>query len=134
MGNLNAGIELTVIGMGLVFAVLILLAALIAAGMRLGDRAGSRATGQPAPENEATQQTLPALTLHRPMPLERLGDQSDHQPSPDEMAAIAIAVQLHQVVRRKQAAPAMRTHQPGALPSRWLAIGRARQNRTWQRR
>lgn len=132
MENLGTGITLTVVGMGLVFAVLILLAALIAVGMRLGDRAGG-AADQPASESEA-QQTHSALTLHRLMPLERPGDQSDHQPSPDELAAIAIAVQLHQIVRRKQAAPAMRTHQPGTLPSRWLAIGRARQSQTWQRR
>ncbi len=133
MENLGTGITLTVVGMGLVFAVLILLAVLIAVGMRLGDRAGDRAARQPAPESEV-QQTHSALTLHRLTPLERLGDQSDHQPTADELAAITIAVRVHQIVRRKQAAPAMRTHQPGALPSRWLAIGRARQNQTWQRR
>lgn len=134
MENLSAGIMLTVVGMGLVFAVLILLAALIAAGMRLGDRAGSGAADQPAPATDNAEHTHSALTLHRLMPLERVGDQSDQQPSPDELAAITIAVQLHQIVRRKQAAPAMRTHQPGTLPSRWLVIGRARQSQTWLRK
>lgn len=134
METLNTGIELTVIGMKLVFAVLILLATLIATGMRLVDRAGSRAADQPAPENNAAEQARPALTLHRLMPPDQPDNRSDRQPSADELAAIAIAVQLHQTVRRKQAAPAMRTHQPGTLPSRWLAIGRTRQNRTWQRR
>ncbi len=134
MENLSTGIALTGIGMGLVFAVLILLAVLVAVGMRLGDRAGGGVADQPAPEHETARQTHSALMLHRLMPLERPGDQSDHQPAPDELAAIAIAVQLHQIVRRKQAAPAMRTHQPGALPSRWLAIGRARQSQTWPRR
>jgi len=133
MDNLSTGIALTIVGMGLVFAVLIALAGLVALGVRLGDRAGG-AAHQTAPADNADQGAHPALTLRRLMPLERLGDPSDHQPSPDELAAIAVAVELHQIVRRKQAAPAMRTHQPGALPSRWLAIGRARQSQTWQRR
>jgi glutaconyl-CoA/methylmalonyl-CoA decarboxylase subunit delta len=42
-----------------------------------------------------------------------------------------IAVRAHIRVRRKQAAPAMRSHQPGTLPSRWVATGRTRQNRSW---
>jgi len=47
------------------------------------------------------------------------------------LAAIMIAVRAHIRVRRKQAAPAMRSHQPGTLPSRWVASGRTRQNRSW---
>lgn len=124
MENLSTGIALTVVGMGLVFAVLIVLAGLMAAGLRLTERAGGEAAGQAG---------APA-TPHHPTASEPASAQPDQQPSPDELAAIAIAVQLHQVVRRRQAAPAMRAHQPGALPSRWLVIGRARQNRTWERR
>jgi Na+-transporting methylmalonyl-CoA/oxaloacetate decarboxylase gamma subunit len=52
-------------------------------------------------------------------------------PDPALLAAIMIAVRAHIRVRRKQAAPAMRSHQPGTLPRRWVASGRTRQNRSW---
>ena len=48
---------------------------------------------------------------------------------PALVAAVMIAVRAHVRVRRKQAAPAMRTHPPGSLPSRWTFIGRGRQMR-----
>jgi Na+-transporting methylmalonyl-CoA/oxaloacetate decarboxylase gamma subunit len=48
---------------------------------------------------------------------------------PRLLAAIVIAVRAHVRVRRKQAAPAMRAHAPGSLPSRWTSIGRGRQVR-----
>jgi Na+-transporting methylmalonyl-CoA/oxaloacetate decarboxylase gamma subunit len=50
----------------------------------------------------------------------------------DLLAAITVAVATHIAVRRKEAAPAMRAHQPGTQPSRWLGVGRARQNFSWQ--
>ena len=54
----------------------------------------------------------------------------------DLIAAIVVAVLTHKGVRRQQAAPVMRSYWPGSLlyASRWLASGRARQNRSWQRR
>jgi hypothetical protein len=54
----------------------------------------------------------------------------------DLVAAITVAVLTHKVVRRRQAAPAMRSYWPGSLlyASRWVATGRARQNRTWRGR
>lgn len=51
---------------------------------------------------------------------------------PALLTAIAVAIITHEAVRRKQAAPAMRTHWPGSQPSRWLIVGRSRQNRTWR--
>jgi hypothetical protein len=39
---------------------------------------------------------------------------------------------MHQALRRKEAAPAMRQHQPGTLPSRWVSVGRGLQNTAWQ--
>jgi hypothetical protein len=35
------------------------------------------------------------------------------------------------MARRQQAAPEMRAHEPGSLPSRWVGVGRTRQNRSW---
>ena len=53
----------------------------------------------------------------------------------DLVAAIAVAALTHRAVRRREAAPVMRTYWPGSLlyASRWVTSGRARQNRTWQR-
>jgi len=53
----------------------------------------------------------------------------------DLVAAITVAVLTHHAVRRREAAPAMRSYWPGSLlyASRWVASGRARQNRSWQR-
>ena len=51
--------------------------------------------------------------------------------TPEMLAAIMVAVGMHQRIRRKQAAPAMRTHQPGTLPNRWIGSGRVGQNQTW---
>ncbi|MBN1992672.1 MAG: OadG family protein [Anaerolineae bacterium] len=56
----------------------------------------------------------------------------DLELEPDLVTAITIAVLTHRAIRRKQAAPAMRSHQPGALPSRWVGSGRARQANSWQ--
>ena len=52
------------------------------------------------------------------------------------VAAILVATLTHRAHRRREAAPVMRSYWPGSLlyASRWLASGRARQNRNWQRR
>ena len=110
MENLLVGLRLTVYGMGIVFLLLGVLAVIIGGLVRL-DRPKARAS-KPAPRPTAS----PAA-----------------EAGPDRalLAAIMIAVRAHIRVRRKQAAPAMRSHQPGTLPSRWVASGRTRQNRSW---
>jgi Na+-transporting methylmalonyl-CoA/oxaloacetate decarboxylase gamma subunit len=115
MENLEAGLRLTVYGMGLVFALLAALAALLALLLRF-DR--------PSPGTPASAAAASAA----PEPVEARPDEPS---SPEVLAAIMIAVRAHIRVRRKQAAPAMRSHQPGTLPSRWVASGRTRQNRSW---
>ncbi len=109
MDSLQIGLQLTVAGMGIVFLLLTVMALLIALLTRL-DRA-------PAESSE------PAATAHSTFP-EGL--------DADTLAAITIAVRAHRIVRRKQAAPAMRKHQPGTLPSRWVAVGRTRQTVSWR--
>ena len=46
------------------------------------------------------------------------------------------ATLAHRAHRRREAAPAMRSYWPGSqlYASRWVAVGRARQNQSWQRR
>ncbi|HSD66972.1 MAG TPA: OadG family transporter subunit [Vicinamibacteria bacterium] len=107
MENLIVGLRLTVYGMGIVFLLLGVLALVLAGLVRL-DR--------PKVREEKGTRGRPA---------------SEGLPDPALLAAIMIAVRAHIRVRRKQAAPAMRSHQPGTLPSRWVASGRTRQNRSW---
>jgi len=102
------GLELTLYGMSLVFLLLGALWGLISLMIRL-DMPRTR------PE--------PALGSAAPAEIPALGD--------DELAAVVIACRAHRMLRRKQAAPEMRTHQPGSLPSRWVSVGRTRQNRSW---
>jgi len=111
MENLLVGLRLTLYGMGIVFLLLGVLAVIIGGLVRL-DRPKAR---EPRAEKVAAAgaratESGPALAL---------------------LAAIMIAVRAHIRVRRKQAAPAMRSHQPGTLPRRWVASGRTRQNRSW---
>ena len=106
MGSLNIGLQLTVFGMGLVFLLLAVMALLIMLLLRL-DR-----TVTVVPEPSAPEQTGGF--------------------EPEALAAISIAVTMHQALRRKEAVPVMREYQPGTLPSRWLDIGRTLQNTRWQ--
>lgn len=111
MNLLETGLLLTVYGMGIVFFLLAVMAGLIALLLKF-DRAPAASTGPeiaPAPE--------PAY----PAGLDA-----------DAIAAITIAVRAHRIALRKQAAPSMRRHQPGTLPSRWVAIGRTRQTASWR--
>jgi sodium pump decarboxylase gamma subunit len=110
MENLLVGLRLTVYGMGIVFLLLGTLAVIIGGLVRL-DRPKARVPG-----------------LEKPRPAAAAAETG---PDPALLAAIMIAVRAHIRVRRKQAAPAMRSHQPGTLPSRWVASGRTRQNRSW---
>ena len=106
MGSLNIGIQLTVFGMGLVFLLLTVMALLITLLLRM-DRTATVIPEQSAPEHPSGLDT-------------------------EALAAISIAVTMHQAVRRKEAAPAMREYQPGTLPSRWVNVGRTLQNTRWQ--
>jgi hypothetical protein len=45
----------------------------------------------------------------------------------EKIAAIMVALDLYQTEMRREAAPLVREHRPGSLPSRWVAIGRGRQ-------
>ena len=104
------GLELTLYGMGLVFLLLAILWGVIALMTRL--ESGS--------ENEASTPLPSSAAARAPSPI-----------APDLLAAIVIACRAHRMSRRKQAAPEMRTHEPGSLPSRWVGTGRTRQNRSW---
>ncbi len=112
MSALGIGVQLTIFGMGLVFLLLAIMALLIKLLLRSDSM-------QPEPSEAEEEEKI------APAPLAAGLDA-------DSMAAIIIAVTRHCTVCRKEAAPVMRQHQPGTLPSRWVSVGRSLQNVSWQ--
>jgi len=114
--NLAWGLGITVVGMGLVFVLLALLWGLLTLALRW-DR--------PAATDDADSgDAVAAPIVEAPAGM-----------APALVAAIAIAVIAHAAARRREAAPAMRHYWPGSLlfASRWVDVGRARQNMSWRR-
>lgn len=111
MDNLGWGLQITALGMGLVFGLLALLWGLLTLVQRWDRPAVVAPVVDAAPAGDAAMD--PAL-----------------------VAAIVTAALAHRTQLRRQAAPAMRSHWPGSQlhASRWVASGRARQNQSWQRR
>jgi Na+-transporting methylmalonyl-CoA/oxaloacetate decarboxylase gamma subunit len=109
MDDLIWGLQMSGLGMGLVFGLLALLWGLLTIVLRL-DRP-PMATSLPA--------SAPMSDL-----------------DPELVAAIMVATLAHRAQQRREAAPVMRSYWPGSLlyASRWLGAGRARQNTSWQRR
>lgn len=107
MSNLGWGLQISALGMGLVFGLLALLWGLLTLVLKFDRPAVPAAPAAPA----------------------------DHVLDPALVAAITIAVALHRAARRGEAVPEQRVHGPGSLlhVSRWVAAGRARQNRNWRR-
>lgn len=127
MNHLGWGLQITVLGMGIVFALLVMLWGLLTLVLRF-DRveapAGVPAARGAAPqgEAEAVPQVATEAALHPAL-------------QPALVAAITAAVLAHAAMRRKEAAAPLRMHWPGSLlhASRWVASGRLRQNRTFRK-
>lgn len=123
MENFVWGLEMAALGMGLVFGLLALLWGLLTLVLRLDKPAADTA---PEPE-------VPAISVDAaPAPGPAMVQGMDAE----LVAAILVATLTHRAVRRREAAPAMRSYWPGSLlyASRWVAAGRSRQNHSWQRR
>jgi sodium pump decarboxylase gamma subunit len=108
MGSIGIGLQLTIYGMGLVFLLLAVMALLIKLLLKFDSAQVETAGMEELPASDAT------------------GFDAD------QMAAIIVAVTAHRTTRRKEAAPAMREHMPGTIPSRWVTGGRSLQNTSWQ--
>ncbi|MDR2111522.1 MAG: OadG family protein [Candidatus Accumulibacter sp.] len=136
MENLNWGLQMTVLGMGLVFSLLALLWLLLTVVLKLdkepveeetkaapAQETAAAAEGAAAPADDA----VPAQAPERPM--------VNGLPA-DLVAAILVATHKHRQTMRRQAAPLVRAVWPGSqmFASRWLATGRARQTNNWQPR
>jgi Na+-transporting methylmalonyl-CoA/oxaloacetate decarboxylase gamma subunit len=128
MENLGWGLQMTVLGMGLVFALLALLWGLLTMVLKFDPAP----TAPPAPRGarRAGNAADAAAAVGAPGAAPTVNGMDA-----DLVAAITVAVLTHKAVRRGEAAPVMRSYWPGSLlyASRWVASGRVRQNRSWNR-
>ena len=131
MENIEWGLKMTVLGMGLVFALLGLLWGMLTLVLML-----DKEPEQPVSSLDATAEAeriaavaAQAVGAQVPEPATVNGMAADL------VAAIMVATMKHRLTLRREAAPLMRSIQPGRLhTSRWVAAGRARQTTTWQPR
>jgi glutaconyl-CoA/methylmalonyl-CoA decarboxylase subunit delta len=130
MENMAWGLQMTVLGMGLVFALLALLWGLLTLVLVL-----DKEPKVPASEREVLVEAEriaavadDAIGAQVPEPATVNGMAADL------VAAILVATLKHKQTLRREAAPIMRTYWPGSqlFASRWVAAGRSRQNYTWQ--
>ena len=132
MEHIGWGLQMTVLGMGLVFALLALLWLLLTLILKLDK--------DPVVEVSAQESMIEAERVAA------LADQAVGAQTPeratvngmpaDLVAAILVATHKHRKTMRREAAPLVRSVWPGShiFASRWLATGRARQNNNWQPR
>lgn len=132
MENIGWGLQMTVLGMGLVFALLAMLWLLLTLVLKLDKEPEVEVTAQ-----EATVEAERIAAIAD----DAVGAQTPERPTvngmpADLVAAILVATHKHRKSMRRQAAPLVRTVWPGSqiFASRWLATGRARQNNNWQPR
>jgi hypothetical protein len=132
MENLAWGLQMTALGMGLVFALLGLLWGLLTLVLALDkepvvvvsdELANAQAERIAAVAEGAVGAQVPEPPTVHGLPA-------------DLVAAILVATMKHKLTLRRQAAPVMRSYWPGSqlFASRWVAAGRARQNHSWQPR
>lgn len=119
MQNLGFGLNLTAVGMGIIFGLLALLWGVLAVIGRVDAALVAR---EESDEEQEEGDAQPALRIEGGEGL-----------TPEAIGAIAIAVATHAALVRREAAPSQRASQPGSLlfASRWLAAGRTRQTRSY---
>jgi Na+-transporting methylmalonyl-CoA/oxaloacetate decarboxylase gamma subunit len=134
---LGWGLQMTVLGMGLVFVLLALLWLLLTVVLKLDKEEKPEEAGHETSAPEAAVEAeriaataddaIEARTPERPT--------VNGMPA-DLVAAILVAAHKHRQTMRRQAAPLVRAVWPGSqiFASRWLASGRARQTHNWQPR
>ena len=132
MENLAGGLQMTVLGMGLVFALLGLLWGLLTLVQKLDKEPTKTVSAEAA---NALAERIAAVAD------DAVGAQVPERPTvnglpADLVAAILVATMKHKLTLRRQAAPVMRSYWPGSqlFASRWVNAGRARQNNSWQPR
>jgi len=127
MENMGFGLNVTLIGMGLVFALLALLWLVlylignIDSLPFLKGRKEEEESDEAGPEEEEGGGSC------------IIAEQQAGEVDPDVLTAITIAIAAHVAVKRRQAAPSMRKTVPGSqiFASRWVPAGRTRQTDSW---
>ena len=132
MDNLGWGLQISILGMGLVFALLALLWGLLHLVLRLEKGPVEPISGEASTDAAERIAAVADNAIGAQVPVTR----TVHGMDADLVAAIALATLTHRAVRRREAAPVMRSYWPGSLlyASRWVASGRSRQNHSWERR
>jgi Na+-transporting methylmalonyl-CoA/oxaloacetate decarboxylase gamma subunit len=131
MENLNWGLQMTVLGMGLVFALLALLWVLLTVVLKLDKEPEE----EPAKATDAQETAVEAEEVAASAEEGQAPERPTVNGLPaDLVAAILTATHKHRQTLRRQAAPLVRSVWPGSqiFASRWLAAGRARQTHNWQ--
>ncbi len=131
MENLEWGLKMTVLGMGLVFALLGLLWGLLTLVLMFDKEAEVPVSALDATAEAERIAVVAAQAVGAQVP----EPATVNGMAADLVAAIMVATMKHRLTLRREAAPLMRSIQPGRLhTSRWVAAGRARQTTTWQPR
>lgn len=125
------GLQMMVVGMGVVFGLLLALMGLLIVIGRLDRRGESEPGSEPAPDEDEDQPDAAASGPAAPV-VRIVADGLDE----GQLAAIAVAVMTHAEVRRRSASPEARAHAPGSqlFASRWVSIGRGLEHISSRRR
>ena len=128
--HMGWGLQMTVLGMGLVFTLLLMLWALLTVILMLD----KEEVEEEVDELEKVVEAEAIATAAE----EAIGAQVKVTPTvngmpADLVAAIFTAALKHKQTLRREAAPVMRSIWPGSqiFASRWVAAGRTRQTNTW---
>jgi hypothetical protein len=132
MENLAWGLQMTVLGMGLVFALLALLWGLLMLVLVLD----KEEQGEVSESEKIEEAEHIAAVADEAIGAQVPDVHTVHGMPADLVAAIVVATMKHKLTLRRQAAPFMRSYWPGSqlFASRWVAAGRTRQNNFWQAR
>ena len=140
MDDLSWGLMMMVVGMGVVFALLLaLMAVLMIIGRLDGTGAPKLKARRSDPEQELVtimpgegDPTKDAVARPAAPAVRIIADGLDE----NQVAAITVAVIQHAEIRRRSAGPETRAHAPGSqlFASRWLAVGRGNQTNPFSRR
>ena len=130
MEHLDWGLEMTVLGMGLVFAMLALLWLILTIVLKFDKEEEVEETSvadDDAADDDAAEEAETATTA---VSASDNGQTIDGMAA-DVLAAIMVAAMKHKLILWGEASPMVCTNWPGTQPSRWAAAGRVRQTSTW---
>lgn len=134
MKNLGWSLEMTLLGMGAVFLLLILLMVVLMAIGRIDSLSARRRHSAELEEDAGDgSEGQDTAVLGSSAPRAVIG--GSEQLTAEQIAAVAVAVMVHVDPGRGKATPADRSYAPGSRlwASRWVSAGRASQMRNTRR-